>query len=103
MDSFEKNQVLQSALNKWGAATQAGMCMTECGELTAALGAYFVQGRDKDSNVIDEIADVQIMLDQMKLIFDQQAIESRIEYKLDRLKGILLGNVEHPHSETVKG
>jgi len=97
MDNKRETKIYQDAVNKWGEPTQAFMAMGECGELTAALARFFVQGRGNDQEVIDEIADVQIMLNQLKLMFMREAVEQRKIEKLLRLEGILGGDIKHPH------
>lgn len=61
------------------------MTIEECGELIVALAKY---GRDNNgstvNDIVDELADVQIMINQMKLIFG--GVEARIKTKLERLK-----------------
>lgn len=91
--------VFEKALHKWGADVQASMTMGECGELIASLNRYFVQGRMGEREaVIDEIADVKIMIEQMTRIFGVEEVETARIRKLARLEKILDGEVNHPHS-----
>lgn len=92
-----EQEIYQAALDKWGAGTQMGMAMTEASELAAALGRSAVQGRDNTDEIIDELADMEIMLGQMRLLFDGEKINERKAYKLARLNGIIDGSVHHPH------
>lgn len=66
----EENILLQ-AVAEYGAEAQTDMMIEEMSELTKAL----LKNRRSESkrtreNIIEEMADVQIMLDQMKLIYD---------------------------------
>lgn len=86
-------QIIEAALLKWGKEKQIEMVIEECTELSLALQKL---RRAKPStvnevtfNVIDEIADVIIMIEQCKQMFDIETIEQRIEFKLSRLKNRL--------------
>ena len=65
----ERQQILQSAINTYGPEHQVDMAIEEMAELTKAL---LKMRRDKSSgdyNVREEIVDVQIVLDQLKMIY----------------------------------
>jgi len=86
----ERSALLQRAVDTWGRFAQVDMMIEEMSELTKALlkerRAAPVPVSDLENaiaNIREEMADVQIMLDQMKLIYgDPESIESK---KLDRL------------------
>jgi NTP pyrophosphatase (non-canonical NTP hydrolase) len=86
----ERNTLLQRAVDTWGRFAQVDMIIEEMSELTKALlkerrvpPALVNELENAIANIREEIADVQIMLDQMKLIYgDPKNIESE---KLDRL------------------
>ena len=80
------------AVNNWGIEAQAGMTMTECGELIAELGRYYIQGRKDENAVIDEIADVQIMINQLTLIFGENEVANRVDEKVGRLAKLIEAN-----------
>lgn len=55
-----------TAIEVWGKDEQLIQSMGECGEYTAAVGRYF-QGRDADlDQVLDEAADVVILMMQIR-------------------------------------
>ncbi|TXH57065.1 MAG: hypothetical protein E6Q97_05080 [Desulfurellales bacterium] len=57
----------------------------ECGELIVALAKYRADGSPRSYDaVIDEIADVIIMTEQMRQLFGRVAVEERILVKLER-------------------
>ena len=65
------------------------MIEEECIELALALQKLKRVRSDKQkkiNNVIDEIADVSIMIAQAKIIFDEKLINERIEFKMNRVK-----------------
>ena len=46
-----------------------------------------LRGKDNVANIAEEIADVQIMLEQMTLLYDcEHAVQANREYKLMRLE-----------------
>lgn len=92
--------VLQKALNKYGAKQQEDICIEELSELQLAIlrlrrvcnntrKGNVIEAR---ANLIEEIADVEICIEYLKLINEQtnpdfrDKIEKAIEYKLRRLK-----------------
>lgn len=67
------------------------MAIEECSELIKAI-LKFRRSNAKDSDlrdaVIDEIADVQIMLTQLGIIFNcVEEVNERIDFKIDRQIG----------------
>lgn len=67
------------------------MAIEECSELIKAI-LKFRRSNAKDSDlrdaVIDEIADVQIMLTQLGIIFNcVEEVNERIDFKIDRQMG----------------
>ena len=85
---MKREQILQKAIDTYGAEAQIRMMMEEMAELQKELCKLY---RAKDSahtieihdRILDEVADVQIMLDQMRLLFGDT--ESRERKKLRRL------------------
>ena len=68
-----EDEIYKAALEKWGHGFQIGMAMTEAGEL------------------IDELADMEIMLCQMRYLFGEGKINDRKEQKLLRLRALVQG------------
>jgi len=92
---FTENEVktMQTALDQWGLNAQVGQAIEECAELIVALQKY-VNRTPKPGmleNILDEIADVEMMLAQMRLVLgiDDEALRKRIEYKFERLNRYL--------------
>ena len=80
-------EILKAAIDKWGRDAQLEMVEEECTELTLALKkAKRSITHQTIENVIDEIADVNIMIAQANMIFDPVQIQERIDFKLNRLK-----------------
>ena len=88
MTSERRKEIECRAINTYGEQPQVDMCIEEMSELTKELlklrrestQAGFQKRRE---NIKEEIADVQIMLDQMRIIFGDTS--SQEEYKLNRL------------------
>lgn len=105
MDERERRDIMLRAIHRYGEAAQIDMAVEEMAELTKALckvkratpGATTTAAV---SNVIEEIADVQIMLDQLRLIFARNTDEVE-EDKLRRLLGRLNSWKESPLREWI--
>ena len=87
--------VMQTALNKWGLAAQAGQTVEECAELIVALQKQFNRTPTSETieNIVDEMADVEMMLAQMRLAFgvDEKDFHERINAKFEKLNKYLSG------------
>ncbi len=83
-----QEDVLKKAVDTWGAESQIGMLMEEMGELMSAINRRHRCRTDK-STVEEELADVEIMLDQMRHIFDAEEVDRFKRLKIDRLEARL--------------
>lgn len=83
------DNILQSAIDKWGIDAQLEMIIEECLELALSLQKLKRLRGDmtiKEANVIDELADVKIMIRQAEKIFPMDKINDRVDFKMNRLK-----------------
>jgi len=98
------------ALDHYGGTAQIRKCLEECKELESALTdwltiretkeldmreaicgfTWWLRQRAKNA-VIDEIADVTIMVNQMRLAFGTQEVDNRIAYKIERQRKRMRG------------
>lgn len=81
-DIHDEIILYKKAIKTWGIVAQQMMMFEEMGELIQAICKY---SRDDDNtdNIAEEIADVEIMLGQMKIMFD---VWSKAEsYKANKL------------------
>ena len=89
----EAIKVMQTALDVWGLNAQVGQTVEECAELIVALQKYVNRTPRPETvdNILDEIADVEMMLAQMRLILgiDDDTLRKRIEYKFEKLSQYL--------------
>ncbi len=70
----------KQALDAWGGEAQVGMVQEECAELIVVLNKYN-RGQATVGAIIDEIADVDIMLRQLLLIL---SLEKEVSLKKTR-------------------
>ena len=90
MTTEERRALLDRAITAYGAPAQMDMAVEEMAELTKALCkvkrvSCAAEAKAVLENVVEEMADVQIMLDQRRIIFGRSTAEAE-EYKLERLK-----------------
>lgn len=78
--------IYEDALNAWGIPAQERQAIEECSELIKALCKNQRYDNKRPDDVIDEIADVYIMVEQLKLIYGPENVENKIKEKLERLK-----------------
>lgn len=85
---MNKSKIYQKAIEKWGAGAQMGMAQEEAAELIQAISKIFRNG-DEGSNIEEEVADMEIMLEQLRIMLDEEKIEKEKQRKLDRLEKII--------------
>jgi ubiquitin len=82
-----EDTIYEEALEAWGVDAQIKMAIEEMGELIVKLAKY---GRNVNSvtnvDVAAEIADVEIMMKQMRLIFNSALVNDFTVWKLERLR-----------------
>lgn len=86
---MNRTEILQEAIKKYGVESQCNVCIEEMAELMKELlklRRKSTQAGYKSRRKIikEEIAYVQIMLDQMKMIFGDTTEQE--EFKVNRLK-----------------
>lgn len=82
-----QKEILQEAIKHYGAELQVNVAIEEMSELTKEL-CKSLRYKANRNNITEEIADVLIMIEQLKIIFQLSpaAIENVKEYKLLRLE-----------------
>ena len=92
-----KNILYQAAINQWGKPLQYGLLSEEVGELLVAVNKYR-RGKVPKGAVIEEIADVRIMLEQIAYLLDikNSSINKKTTEKLDKMKEMLNRNTDAP-------
>lgn len=85
MDTNSQRVIYQNALASFGYDKQMLMLVEECGELLSAIGKLN-RGRISHEDVLDELADVSIMVEQIAEFFNWNFYLGRKEFKLLRLR-----------------
>lgn len=76
-------EILIAAIRTFGDKAQEGVAIEECSELIQAISH---KHRGREHNIAEEIADVEIMLEQLKIINDCREETARIhKQKIERL------------------
>ena len=94
-NSEEQTQICEKAIDTFGEISQMIKATEEMGELIRAISRVILQQGESDvqteSNYNEEIADVTIMLEQLKYTrhYKQELVDYWKEEKLKRLKGIV--------------
>lgn len=88
----EIERISKEALDFWGYEPQSTMMIEEMGELTKALCKYKRYGYESceqsiKDNVLEELADVHNMIEQMEMFFGKETIEKIRLQKLLRTEG----------------
>ena len=63
-----EKEVLRAAIEKWGREAQTKMVLEEMSELQKEICKNW-RGQSNEESIAEEIADVEIVLDQLKMIF----------------------------------
>ena len=78
------NPVLKRALHTWGEQAQMMMVVEEMSELMKEILKNVNRGKDNLDEIIEETADVEIMLEQLK---ENYQIADKVEaYKSEKIK-----------------
>ena len=91
---MNKTELLKKAINTYGVKAQKDMMIEEMSELTKAIlkerrADCFTSEIAKD-NIREEIVDVQIMLNQMKIIYgySKEHEDRKLQRLSDRINGV---------------
>ena len=91
MNNELMERVCKTAIGKWGSRLQLIVAVEEMSELTKEI-CKFNRGKADISAIAEEIADVSIMLEQLKIIFGcGDEVEEYIDYKIKRLSERMRG------------
>lgn len=81
------DEICRAALEAFGERAQTTMAVEEMSELTKEL-CKNSRGQENTTHIAEEIADVEIVLQQMVMLFDCAGqVETFRRYKLERLAG----------------
>ena len=87
---MSKRNVYETAVMLWGVDSQVKMLFEEMAELTQAVCKYFRKPSSETfTHINEEMADVEIMLAQMRVMFGNEATDRYKAKKLARLEGLV--------------
>ena len=79
--------LLKRAILKWGMNTQTHKLQEELLELALVINQLSCPTKpDMTDALIDELADVKIMMAQAEIMFGEELINERVRYKLNRME-----------------
>jgi NTP pyrophosphatase (non-canonical NTP hydrolase) len=81
-----KRNLAWKALEKWGPEAQFDMVIEECSELITSI-VHYKRGRISKDDMCQEVADVEIMLEFMRIQLGDHYVNRVIAEKLERLNG----------------
>lgn len=91
--------ILMQAIEKWGSDAQLEMVQEECIELALAIHKFRRAKNRVRTNeflaMIDEFADVKIVLPYGDLMFNKELIDGRVDFKMKRLKNRIDGKEDN--------
>jgi NTP pyrophosphatase (non-canonical NTP hydrolase) len=84
MNQHDK-EIFQKAILELGIKSQSDMLIEECSELILAI-RHYDRGKASQEKIIEELVDVSVMIEQMKLIINNYSLYNKIwEEKVRRL------------------
>lgn len=88
-------KLYRKAWIKWGAFSQLDMVMEECAELIKAVSKFKrcstrVEAAEREVQLLGEAADVQIMIEQLRTMYDDEVFKRIKKEKLERLEEMIL-------------
>ncbi len=82
------DELYRATLEKWGIEGQYDQAVEECAELITVL-KHFRRGKADAAAVINELADVTLMVGQLSYMFGEAEVQKAIGVKLEKLGGLL--------------
>ena len=79
----KQRSICRQILAHYGVNNQYKQTIQECSELITAL-CHRMENRANHAAVIDELADVSIMVEQLANVYGRSSVEARIDAKLKR-------------------
>lgn len=82
---MNNQEVYQKAIKTYSEVAQMRKTQEECGELVAAIGQN-IDCRIDVHALASEVADVEIMIEQMRMIIGKEKVDAAKAYKINRLR-----------------
>ena len=91
---MEKTQIYKELIKKHGKEKQIIVAIEEMSELQKECCKFF-RGKENRNNLIEEITDVEIMIEQLKIIFNvAENVEKEKQLRLERIRKTYLAESE---------
>lgn len=81
-------EIYAKTINKWGEQAQYDQTIEECAELIASL-QHFARGKVGEDAVVNELADVFLMIGQLTYMFGEELLSEAVEKKIAKLNLLL--------------
>lgn len=81
----QDRDTFREAVETWGLHAQIDMAVEECGEVIVALQHLQRERADRE-DVIEELADLRIMFEQLRWYFGEDFVDPVVREKMDRLR-----------------
>ncbi len=86
--SVDMADIYQATLDRWGEEAQYDQAVEECAELIAAL-KHYKRRRIGPQQLVEELADVTLMVGQLTWMLGAERVEQAVAAKLDKLRRML--------------
>lgn len=88
-DEKDLLELYKDCVDFWGIERQVRMMQEECAELILA-GSHYLRGRKTgEEEIIEELADAQLMINQIKQYVGEDKVKHMMDIKSDYIKGKL--------------
>jgi len=81
-------EIYIKTIEKWGEEAQYNQMTEECAELIATL-QHFSRGKASSDDVVNELADVFLMVGQLTYMFGEDQLTAAVEKKIAKLQLLL--------------
>jgi NTP pyrophosphatase (non-canonical NTP hydrolase) len=88
LDITRYSDIYIETLDKWGEKAQFDQAIEECAELILTL-QHYTRGKVDQDTVVNEIADVYLMVGQLAFMFGESRLSDAIDSKIEKLQGLL--------------
>ncbi len=85
---MQYREIYEKTLEKWGEKAQYDQLIEECAELIATL-KHYERGKANLENVVDELADVYLMVGQLAYMLGEDRLQQAVTRKIAKLQDLL--------------
>lgn len=88
LSGAERMEIVERVAKHYGFMPQLDMMVEECGKMIVVINRYERQ-KVSTERLIEEFADIWIVLKQMGVFLDERSIANVIDYKLRRVERVI--------------